>query len=126
MNVDLLIKENKELSEEKQRYKEMWFTANNSLAEYRKLEEQLGCPLEVAIKVLFNNETILVQNPITKSIQEIPNPYNFYVPKKYAFDIGCENFEDTYYKSHIWNTGGAFFYLKDYKKTWWLKEDQSE
>ena len=39
MNVDLLIKENKELSEEKQRYKEMWFATNNALAKYRDLEK---------------------------------------------------------------------------------------
>ena len=54
MNVDLLIKENKELSEEKQRYKEMWFSANDSLSKYRELEEQLGCPLEVRERALTN------------------------------------------------------------------------
>lgn len=91
-----------------------------------KLEEELGCPLEVITRVLVENKAILVQNPITKSMQEIPNPYNFYVPKRYAFDIRCENFEDTYYKSHIWTTGGVIVYLRDYKKTWWLKESKEE
>lgn len=50
MNVDLLIKENKELNEEKQRYKDMWFTANDSLAKYRNIEKEIGCPLEIMAK----------------------------------------------------------------------------
>ena len=93
-------------------------------AKYHELENILECPLDVIIKVLVENKPILVLNPITKSIQEIPNPCNFYIPKRYAFDIRCENFEDTYWKSNIWKTGGAFFYLKDYKKTWWLLDKE--
>lgn len=62
MNMDLLIKENKELNEEKQRYKEMWFTTNNLLAKYRKLEEQIGHPLEVVVEHINESYKMLCQH----------------------------------------------------------------
>ena len=103
MNVDLLIKENKELSEEKQRYKEMWFITNNSLAKYRKLEEQLGCPLEVVFKAIING--IIVDG------------------STYQVKVG----KDIYGYFFILSNGSSYpFYLKNYKKSWWLKKDKSE
>ena len=109
MNVDLLIKENKELSEEKQRYKEMWFTANNSLAKYRKLEEQLGCPLEVLGKALKNG------------IYRYNKNYEPNFRKEKVLYLGNEN--GRYYITWL---GCWTEYLDNYKKTWWLKADRSE
>ena len=110
MNVDLLIKENQELKEEKQRYKEMWFNANNSLAKYRKLEEEIGCPLEVVFKAFKNGNIWVNKN------EQIVNVYDFY--------LDCNNC------GYWFLSIGKGYYdivgLKDYKKTWWLKEDKSE
>ena len=108
MNVDLLIKENKELMEEKQRYKEMWFTTNNSLAKYRKLEKQIKCSLEVISTVLENG---------------IYNEHYCYIPPYRIREIDIFNKEIFYYDDE---TNGFTVKLYDYKKTWWLKEDRSE
>lgn len=106
MNVDLLIKENKELNEEKQRYKEMWFNANNALAKYRKLEQELGCPLEVREQA-FNNGFY----------DESGNHYicEHYVPYLKAM-----------HTRGMMNGNSKSFKLSDYKKTWWLKKTKEE
>lgn len=107
MNVDLLIKENKELSEEKQRYKEMWFTANNSLAKYRKLEEQIGCPLEVVLAIS--------ENGFYDEYGYIP-PYRISRIDIFKKDIMYYDEEKNYFTVR----------LQEHKKTWWLKADRSE
>ena len=103
MNVDLLIKENKELSEEKQRYKEMWFLANDSLSKYKNLEEQIGCPLEVVVKALKQDYIY------TKS------------GKHSRIEFGTYGFEWC-----ICYGLSTQIRVANYKKTWWLKEDKSE
>ena len=118
MNVDLLIKENKELNEEKQRYKEMWFLANDSLFKYKDLEEQLGCPLEVIFKAIQNG---------------IYTNWDWYYDE---FDINAElsHIDNVYYGVNPFGKISIMFGykketiidLKDYKKTWWLKKDKSE
>lgn len=111
MNVDLLIKENKELSEEKQRYKEMWFTANNSLAKYRKLEEEIGCPLDVVFKLVNQNELY----------------YQFYNELQHWTSVKVD-----LRKKVVWyckQVGGHYACsqpLSNYGKTFWLREDKSE
>lgn len=107
MNVDLLIKENKELSEEKQRYKEMWFATNNALAKYRDLEKQLGCPLEVIIKALTNG--IYIKN----IYDEMTN---------FKCRLTYKNEELGWY----FNIINGYVMVKDYKKTWWLRETKEE
>ena len=89
-----------------------------------ELEKDFGCPLE-AICWLLQDRPILVLNPIDNSLQEIEHPLNFYVSTRQAFDIRHRLFKTTYEKG-IWNTGGVIVYLKDYKKTWWLREDRSD
>lgn len=87
------------------------------------LEDELGCSLEVVFKAL--KEGILVNDIMfiingeesSKTIfREIIFTYNkFY--KDYGFDFGMdENGENP-----LW-----WISLKDYGKTWWLKEDRSE
>ena len=107
MNVDLLIKENQELNEEKQRYKEMWFNANNSLAKYRKLEEQLGCPLEVVFKAISNG--IYVKDLPREDL----NKY---------FGLRLSNIETEWYLSN----NVLCVNIKGYKTVFWLKEDKNE
>lgn len=104
MNVDLLIKENKELSEEKQRYKEMWFTTNNSLAKYRKLEEQLSCPLEVVFKAregFYTNVGFIQPEHI------------------FNIDIKNQTIEFEWLEDGCWNEDGLVEF-ENYKKNWWL------
>lgn len=107
MNVDLLIKENKELIEEKQRYKDMWFTTNNSLAKYRKLEKDLGCPLEVVFKAISNG-IYIKDMPREDLIKQ--------------FGLKLSNIENEWYLSN----NIMCVNIKDYKTLFWLKEDKSE
>lgn len=110
MNVDLLIKENKELYDEKQRYKEMWFTTNNSLAKYRKLEEELGCPFDVVDKALKNG----IYNGVPEYISAVGLVY---INNFYGFMLTCFNKNGK-------QTG--CYPTSEYKKTWWLKENHEE
>ena len=103
MNVDLLIKENKELNEEKQRYKEMWLITNNLLTKYRELEEQLGCPLEIVFKAIKQGYVWTKDNTINRT--------------ELKYDTKANDF--------YWNWNFDC-YFKNYKKTWWLKKDKSE
>lgn len=99
---------------------------NHKLADLEDLEEEIGCPLDV-MSWLFQNKPILVLNPVDNFLQVITNPMKFYDFEKKAFDITCDNFVSTYsYKGKMWRTGGVIVYLKDYKKTWWLRKDKSE
>ena len=73
------------------------------------LEEQLGCPLEVAFKAL---KEIYYEDEFGDLCQyQRPRLY-------YSDDLKC----------WCWELflGGYVLPLKDYKKTWWLKEDKSE
>lgn len=107
MNVDLLIKENNELSKEKQRYKEMWFTANDSLAKYRNIEKELGCPLEVVFQALKNGVYKIDDNLCYEVVLRIHND-EIYL---------CQPYDDKLLHK---------VYIKDYKKTWWLKANRSK
>lgn len=89
-----------------------------------KLQEELGCPLEVMVW-LFKNKPILVLNPVDKAIQVIEKPMKYFDYSISAFDIRNEKFKSTY-ETNVWTTGGVIFPLNDYKKTWWLKEDKEE
>ena len=77
-------------------------------ARYKQLEEQLGCPLEVRERALTNG--IYIKNIYGDMV-------NFKVMLVY------KNKELGYY-FRIINDGAVL--LKDYKKTWFLKEDKSE
>lgn len=73
---------------------------------YNQLTEQLGCPVEVAIKAL--EQSFYVKGKLYKGIVRlIYNP----IDKDYELELVDEN---------------DFVYLYDYKKTWWFKEDRSE
>lgn len=85
----------------------------NKLGKLEDLEEEIGCPLEVMLKVL---------------------KYGFYDKygkwyKDYDFNLKYDwllsNPNDKYL---IFDGEDIYFELKlrDYKKTWWLKEDKSE
>jgi hypothetical protein len=86
------------------------------LGELEDLEEQLGCPLDVAVKALlngiyesytdFSDNTTKTRHRDVRGVGE----YGLIV-----INILC----------HYAECDETFEY-KDYKKTWWLKEDKSE
>ena len=74
---------------------------------YKNLEDELGCPLEVVFKALKNNEIYLTHNGEI-ILDDSP--------------ALCFSYEGWY----LYTCSGFYEFLKDYKKTWWLKEDLSE
>lgn len=77
---------------------------------YNNLTEELGCPLEVRCNVVCDSY-IYDENGIQYKV--------VYVYKEH-FD--CEDPFD----NDMGYTKMCAFDWKDYKKTWWLKEDRSE
>lgn len=87
-------------------------------AKYKRLEQELGCPLEVLARVLLNNYFYDIYGNIIEA------------------DIGYINQEGTtgiVMSVEEWENGNYVYgesntaiYLKDYKKTWWLKESKEE
>lgn len=79
------------------------------LLEYKKVEEQLGCPLEVVFKALTNGVYV----------KDFPNESNTLK----MFGLNLTNIENEWYMITKFY---ANVKVKDYKKTWWLKADKSE
>ena len=73
------------------------------------LEKELGCPLEVLFKAMGH----CVYDE---------NGRGYYIEHYYQ-ERGVYQIHSVLYKGRIVEKG---FNLKDYKKTWWLKEDKSE
>lgn len=78
-------------------------TALQRLEAIDKLQEQLGCPLDVLFKALENGIYYVNGNHAFVTLHY----YN--VTKKYGLKDGM-----------------IINHLSDYKKTWWLKEDKRE
>lgn len=76
---------------------------------YDRLSNELGCPLEVVFKALKNG--IFIKRKCFDKVKFI------FVPVVLD-DYGLGEISN----GEIMD----YFYLKDYKKTWWLKEDKSE
>lgn len=76
------------------------------------LEEQLGCPLEVVFKALK-------YGIIIKDMFDIGIGNKFYGVRLDTQNYDCEYVLRTY-------KGTISVEVKNYKKTWWLKEDRSE
>lgn len=80
----------------------------NKLGKLEDLEEELGCPLEVVFKSLKNGIYLEERKSISTEIC--------------YHALECE-FVIEWYKN---KEDYGYELLKDYKKTWWLKEDKSE
>ena len=97
---------------------------STKLGRLEDLEEQLGCPLEVVVKALTNGVYVIDEK--TKEIQWI-------LRGLYTFTRDGST-EAGFCDERVWrkkvNVAGIEFtpmyFWKDYKKTWWLKEDKSE
>ncbi len=76
----------------------------DELESYKKLEEELGCPLEIRCK-LYNNMDIVTDD---------------------GFMIIKRLYPDCLIAASEYDFKEIKFPYKDYKKTWWLKIDKSE
>ena len=90
-----------------------------AVKEKEDLEEQLGCPLEVVFKAL--KQQIYSTHPKTKKLCLIICPTFYFASNQWL--IGCHSME--------WNAEEMCCdswdcFPKDYKKTWWLKENREE
>ena len=91
---------------------------DNKLGKIEDLEEKLGCPLEVIFKAIYSG---------------IYTNWDWYYDE---FDINAElsHIDNVYYGVNPFGKISIMFGykketiidLKDYKKTWWLKDDKSE
>lgn len=88
------------------------------LGQLEDIEEKLGCPLDVVFKALSNGfkYRAVCHKLGTKQENVEQIIYCDYAYIYYADDV----------KAWFISTINECFYLKDYKKTWWLKEDKSE
>jgi len=108
MDINLLIKENKELREEKQRYKEMWFTTNNALAKYRRLEKIFKLIEEMYKKPVCwkaDNGNVFYENYKDCTI--------LYNPRTNEIEIYEYEFL-------------ASYKAEEYGVTWWFKKSEEE
>lgn len=88
----------------------------NKLAELEDLEEQLGCPLGVYVK-LHQQMKFYRLNALDEIIEcEIDNPNDDEVYHIQADGIIFNQYD----------YGWQFYPFEDYKKTWWLREDKGE
>ena len=83
-------------------------------AKYKQLEEQIGCPLEVVFKAINYGIAYELKNGLIES-----EPHIELTECGYGY-ILCSGSSE---RKIIEN---GEFQTKDYKKTWWLKENRSE
>ena len=85
------------------------------LGKLEDIEDELGCPLDVVFKALKEGfyfiSDLFCKNVFTKQFIDRVLLY-------YSDELNCYCFSIGYRNDRIC--------LKDYKKTWWLKEDKSE
>ena len=79
---------------------------NHKLGKLEDLEDELGCPLDVVFKAIKYGVR-------TKFLDRLNN-VSLYYNEEYSLVVFNDFGSNVYVK------------LKDYKKTWWLKEDMSE
>lgn len=105
-----------------------WITNNENrrygspidkLGKLEDLEEQLGCPLECMVAVFKAMKQDLIYCDIGNGMYNLHNFRLDYV------DLA----DDVYFtrsEYHYVLDDDCCIFVKDYKKTWWLKEDKSE
>lgn len=84
------------------------------------IEEGLGCPIEVVFKALKNGIWTYVYYDCEE--KENKNKLKHIYPSLYF----VSNFKIDKFMFNCGDNGYYSVKLKDYKKTWWLKEDRSE
>ncbi len=97
------------------------------LGKLEDLEDELGCPLEIVLN-LIKNSNKLDEHYHT---QDIWFEYEGQVIYGSFLRLGFEDNKFVFYveanlPNSIYDIETTILYVKDYKKTWWLKEDKSE
>ena len=94
----------------------------NKLGMIEDLEEQLGCPLEVVAKALSRGFYIDINKIEIDPPLENPTEDLLLVncPKDFRLNLWYGRIEVSSFGHYL------EIYLKDYKKTWFLKEGKSE
>ena len=91
----------------------------NKLGKLEDLEEELGCPLECVVAVFKAMQQDYIYCDIGNGMYKLHNFRLDYV------DLA----DDVYFtrsEYHYVLDDDCCIFVKDYKKTWWLKEDKSE
>lgn len=94
----------------------------NKLGKLEDLEEQLGCHLDVVFEALSRGfyidiNKIEIDPPLETPIE---NLLLVNCPKDFRLNLWYERIEVASFGHYL------EIHFKDYKKTWWLKEDKSE
>ena len=94
----------------------------NKLGKLEDLEEQLGCPLEVVAQALsigfyIDINKVEIDPPLENTTDEL---LLVNCPKDFRLNLWYERIEVASFGHYL------EIYLKDYKKTWWLKKDEGE
>ena len=101
---------------------ERLFNIMNILQKYYELEKELGCPIEVYIK-LTSNKVVWWMNKDGSMRRNLDTDIDYIIINEGEKNIVVLDYE---YDDIDGNSAYNIFYFKDYKKTWWLKEDKSE
>ena len=94
----------------------------NKLGRIEDLEEQIGCPLDVVFTALSRGfyidiNKVEIDPPLQNSIEEL---LLVNCPKDFRLNLWYERIEVASFGHYL------EIYLKDYKKTWFLKNDKGE
>lgn len=97
-----------------------------TLEKHKKIEKELGCPIEVVIKALTKGVYVIDEQ--TKEIQCILRGLTTFTGSGLGTNYSGFIDERTWRKKVLYKgiEMSPMYYWKDYKKTWWLKEDKSE
>lgn len=100
----------------------------DKLGKLEDLEEELGCPLEVVFKAIedgivikgdvnqYGTKTLWLDNKPLEAL--VVEKRSFEEPRLIKYNVWCFSCDSGSYRGCV--------SLKDYGKTWWLKEDKSE
>lgn len=100
----------------------------NKLGQLEDLEEEIGCPLEVVFKAIedgiviigdinqYGNMTLWLANKPLEAL--VGEKLDFEEPRLIKYNEWCFSCDGGSYRGCV--------RLKDYTKSWWLKEDRSE
>lgn len=97
-------------------------TTREKARKYDDLNLELGCPVEVYIK-LTSSKVVWWMNKDGSMRRNLDTDIDYIIINEGEKNIVVLDYE---YDDIDGNSAYNIFYFKDYKKTWWLKEDKSE
>ena len=108
----------------------------NKLGKLEDLEEELGCPLDVLVKMWKNHKYYALKPRGRTRVRQMDFPVISYILKgnkgnkspykSNSFILGGTCYDYDCFDEKTREFDGWDVNLADYKKTWWLREDKSE